>query len=127
MDKTYSAACFTERICTVRICASLVYRNEIIQTKSNTKKSHPFQKRHSTKEDAIFLHAENNCIVSAIRSGFDVDKLKYCSLYVARAVLLDKVNYSPAYVKPCIGCQSAIATYGIKNVYYTTCEGIEYL
>ena len=127
MQKTFAAACDCEKTHTVRICATLVYKNTIICTKSNIKKSHPFQKRHSTNDEAIFLHAENNAIVSVLRMGFDIEKLRYCQLYVARAALFDKKNFSQADVKPCEGCQSSIALYRIRDVFYTTNNGVECL
>ena len=101
--------------------------------RSNVKKTHPFQKKHAPQkhglpnEDAIFLHAENNTIITALRMGFDIDKLKYCQLYVARAALFDKKTFSMADVKPCEGCQSSIALYLIRDVFYTTNNGVDCL
>lgn len=117
------AACNAEKVFSARIAASLVYGKDIIVSKHNESKTHPFQKRFSHHEEAIHLHAENNCIISAIRKGFDINLLKYCSLYVARATMIGG-KFLYGYVKPCTGCQSCLSTYKIKNVFYTTTNGI---
>lgn len=113
-----------------RIVAVLYHRNKIIAKGINKEKSHPFQARFAKNEHAIFIHAEIDAIKNAIDAGYQ-DLLPKCHMIVARA----KTNINPAFTsegklgirnvmvpgiaKPCEGCQSAIALYGIPEVYHT--------
>ena len=79
MDKTFDIAIKSPLVFRARICSTLVYRNIIICSKCNSTKTHPFQRKYSHHNDAINLHSENHCLISAIRAGFDIENLKYCS------------------------------------------------
>jgi len=104
-----------------RLAAALVHKNSIISIGINKKKTHPFMRDYGKNDEAIYLHAEIDCIVNALRHVSADDISKY-SLYVLRA----KKNGN-GMAKPCEGCQRAIAQFGIKDVYYTTDEGFNYL
>lgn len=108
-----------------RMAAVLVDRKgRIVSEGQNKKKSHPFQGRFSKNEDAIFLHAETECILNYIKSKRDVERLPKHTMYVARARRTSNgKTIIPGMAKPCEGCQRALATFGIEKVYYTTNEG----
>lgn len=129
MDQTYKVAIDNPKTFNASIAATLVYRNrKIICTCTNTTKSNPFQKKFSRHQDAIFLHAENSCIVSALRKGIGINQFQDCSLYVAKASeSQDKKTFYPSLSKPCIGCQRSIFQFGIGRIYFSTLSGVEEL
>lgn len=78
----------------------------------NRPKTHPLQKEFGRNEHSIFLHAEMDAIVQALRNN---DDFSGSSIYVARLYKNGKVAPS----KPCSGCQDALDHFGILNVYHT--------
>lgn len=116
------------RIAGARVAAAIVYRNWEPFYGVNSLKSHPFQKRFCSNENAIFLHAELEAIKNAVEM-LHPELMEYTTLYIARMKYKDqtKKGMIQGLAKPCIGCHRAIATFGIKNVCYTTDEGIEWL
>ena len=109
-----------EPVSRMRLAACLVYKNQIVAMGINKRKTHPFQQQYSKNDEAIYLHAETDCIVNALRTMSAVD-LKKCSLYIMRIKKRDEnaKNYISGLAKPCSGCQRAIAQFDIKNVYYS--------
>lgn len=106
-----------------RIAAGLIYKGELVTVGYNKLKSHPFQKRFSKNDDAIFLHAENDCLVNAINEIPDIlTYLDKCALLVARSKR-GPSGWVAGIAKPCSGCQRAAAHFGISKVYYTNDEG----
>lgn len=106
-----------EPVAQARITAALVYKNEIISFGINQRKSHPFQAKYGKNEDAIFLHAENDAIINAIRNT-SIDDLSKCSLYVCRTKKFEG-SYVFGLARPCSGCTRAIASVDIQKVYYS--------
>lgn len=84
-------------------------------------KSHPMAARFSKNEQAIFLHAEVAAIKNALRE-IEVTDLEKMEMYICR--VKKPKPFSKRWVwglaKPCIGCQRAIAEFGLKRVVYTT-------
>ena len=118
-----------EPISGVRVSAALVYRNEIISIGTNKKKSHPFQKKYATNEEAIFLHAETDAIYNALRKH-NTNIVSRAKLYICRMKWGNdkKAFHIQGLAKPCPGCQRAIANFNIKHVCYTLDDtGLEYL
>lgn len=111
-----------------RVAALLVHRNELIAVGYNKMKSHPMAKRFQKHEEALYLHAEVDCIKNALRV-VDVDYLPKCTMYVLRVKHPDNSNkkFVRGLAKPCSGCNMAIDTFGIKKVYFTTNEGYDTL
>ena len=111
-----------------KLAASLVIRNEIISIGYNSYKSHPLQKRFSKNIEAIFKHAEVDCIVNALRH-VDSSDLERATLYVYRVKKLtkDHVYWSDGYSEPCCGCKQAIEHFKIKKVIYSTEEDGSYV
>jgi deoxycytidylate deaminase len=103
-----------------RLAAAIVYKNQVISIGVNQKKSHPFQAKYSTNEDAIFLHAETDTIRTALRHLTE-KQLSKATLYVCRIKHEDGPNTPLIWglAKPCVGCQRAIATFDIKGVVYS--------
>jgi len=104
-----------------KIASCIVFDGEIFPVGINRRKSHPFQAKYSRNENSIYLHAEIQAIVNALRF-LDVEDLLKSDLYICRMKNIDGV-YVPGLSKPCEGCFKAIVEFGIKNVYYTTNEG----
>jgi deoxycytidylate deaminase len=111
-----------------RLSACLVYKNEIIGMGFNKKKSHPFQRKFSKHEEAIYLHAEIDAIKNALKN-VDAETISKSTLYIMRVKYEDMnaKRFVRGLSKPCEGCARAIAQFGIKKVYYTTEEGFDYL
>lgn len=107
-----------------RISACLAIKNQIISFGYNHRRTHPLQKQFAKNSHAIYLHAEIHSIVNALNQ-VDKSDLKNATMYIARAKKNpvgrgnSKYTTSPGLAKPCQGCQSAIAAFGIKKVFYT--------
>jgi deoxycytidylate deaminase len=97
-----------------RHAAAIVYRNKIIALGNNQLKTHPFQQKYGKNEHCLFLHAEIDAIIRAIRN-YGPDVLKKSSLYVLRTTKTGRIKDSC----PCSGCQKAIEAFDIKNVFHT--------
>jgi len=109
-----------------RIKAGLIYKNELLFVGTNRMKSHPFQKKFGKNEDAIYLHAEIDCIVNALRNDMSLDEISKSTMLVVRNKRQGK-KWVDGIAKPCLGCQRAIAHFNIMNVIYTTDEGVDCL
>lgn len=102
---------------TARIAAAVVLKGEIISIGVNSYKSDPLQAKYSKNEHAIYLHAEIAAIKKALKR-INKEDLKKCDMYIVRRKLDNGVMCN-AIAKPCVGCQRAIDTYRINNIYYT--------
>lgn len=111
----------------VKLAASLVYQNEIISVGYNSLKTHPMQKRFSKNIEAIFKHAEVDCIINALRH-VDPSDLERATLYVYRVKKLTKDHnyWSDGYAEPCCGCKQAINHFKLRKVVYSTDEDYSY-
>jgi len=111
-----------------KIAACIVIKNKIISFGINQKKTHPFQYKYSKNSMSIYLHAETDAIRNALKF-ISVDDMKKATLYVVR-VKHNKDNHSKLMFglsKPCKGCFSAISTFNLKRVVYSTDYGYEEL
>lgn len=113
-------------VATARIAACVVYKNEIVSFGINRLKTHPFQAKFGKNSNAIFLHAETDCIKNALRE-LSPDDLQRSSLYICRVKYTNKYKERLVFgiAKPCPGCMRAIASFGIRNVFYS-CENGNY-
>lgn len=111
-----------------RLAAAVVIRNDIIAIGFNRKKTHPFQAQFQTNDKQIYLHAETDAINRALKY-ISKDELRKATLYVARVKYKDNRNKKAIWAEsmPCIGCQKAINSYGIKNVVHTCNDGYKYM
>ena len=95
-------------------CAILVSKKGNQYIGYNRRKSHPLQDKFKRNPHSIFLHAEIEAILKALKAGEDISK---CNLYVART-LKDK-SHTIGNSKPCKGCMEAIHYFGIKHIEHT--------
>lgn len=100
-----------------RLAACIVKSNKIISFGHNQQKTHPLQLRFARNKNAVYLHAEIDVIRNALRD-VSLEDLSKSTLYIARV----KKNGDEGISKPCKGCMSAIETFGIKRVVFTTEE-----
>jgi len=115
----------SEGAANAKLAACIVSKNQVVSFGFNRLKSHPFQKRFGKNSDAIFLHAETDAILNALKS-VDVDDLRKSTLYVCRVKKINK-KFCWGLAKPCEGCTRAIATFNIRNVIYTDDDGFKTL
>ena len=75
-------------------------------------------------EHAVYLHAEVAAIKNALRE-IDVDDFSKCDIYITR--VKKEAPFTKKFVwglaKPCIGCERAIAEFGLKRTIYTCDDG----
>jgi deoxycytidylate deaminase len=111
-----------------RHAAAVVIKNKVVGMGVNSYKTHPFQTKYASKDEAIYLHAETSAIKDALRT-VPVEELGRATLYVARVKKKGpkSIEYINAMSKPCEGCERCIADFGIRTVIYTTEEGIDML
>lgn len=118
-----------EPVSAARLAAAVVFKNEILSIGINKKKTHPFQKKYSTNDSAIFLHAETDAIYNALRK-YGTNVVARSNLYICRMKWNNdkKGIFIQGLAKPCGGCQKAIATFNIKHVCYSLdIEGFDFL
>ena len=116
LDEALQLARAGGRVGGARLGAVLVISNRVVSMGQNIYKSHPLQKRFARRPDAIFQHAEINCLVNFLRSN-DQSELTKATLYVGR-VFGEEMEFV-GEAKPCPGCSKAIHHYGIKKVVHT--------
>ena len=78
----------------------------------NRYRTHPLQKKFGRNRNSVYLHAEIDAIVKAMRYEKSIMGAR---LYVARVLK----NGRPALAKPCPGCQRAIMAFRIGKVEWT--------
>jgi deoxycytidylate deaminase len=111
----------TPKVSSCKVSAAVVYKNRIVSYGVNSYKTSPFQKKYGKNEHAIFLHAEIAAIKNASRH-LTLSQLSHSVLIICRVN-----DQGLAMSKPCVGCQRAIIEFGIKQVFFTTVDGIEQL
>lgn len=111
----------------VHVGCVAVYQGNVIGIGCNTNKTHPKQKYYNryrgiTTDNAKCapkLHAEISCLNSLRNLDIQFSKVK---LYIYRS----RIDQEHGMARPCPACMAAIKDFGIKNVYYTTDEGMAY-
>ena len=122
-----------------RFISAIVDKNRIIAYGTNQAKTHTFQLEYNTQSRHTLLskdisdfkdtlekysfniHSETNAIKNAV-TRVSLERLAKCDIYVARAKLVNGV-FVYGNAKPCEGCFSAIESFGLNNLYYTTDTG----
>ena len=117
-QKVLELASKSDRVFRSKHAAAVYYKGRLLATGTNKKKTHPMMSRFCKHPEAVWLHAEIDCIVKVI-NYYGTDILKSCQLYVARVCL----DGSLANSQPCEGCQKAIEAFGIPTVHFTTRRG----
>lgn len=116
LDEAIELARAGDRVGGARIGALLVIGNRVVSMGQNVYKTHPLQKRFGKNPEAIYQHAEMNCLINFLRRN-DREELSRATLYIARVMGQDAEHIGLA--KPCCGCEAAIHSYGIKKVVHT--------
>jgi tRNA(Arg) A34 adenosine deaminase TadA len=113
----------TERAYNTKISAAIAIKGQIISTGRNQKRTHPLAARFQKHKDAIYLHAETAAIANSL-NHMHKDELKRATLYVHRVKHphARTAEWCDGLARPCIGCQAAIAAFGIPRVIYSTDE-----
>lgn len=96
-----------------RLAAGLLYKGHLVATGVNSYKSHPLATKYGKNPEAIFLHAEVDCIKNALKL-LSLRELAKCDMYVVRI----KNDGSYGNSMPCQGCTRAIAEFGVRSVTY---------
>ena len=98
--------------------AGLVYRGRLLAVGFNRPKTHPKAAQYSKHEEAIYLHAELDCLLRGVQR-YGLQKVSRCTMFVARVLQ----NGSLGSSCPCEGCERALRTFNVKKVWYTTERG----
>jgi hypothetical protein len=103
-----------------RICASVVYRHrDVVSLGFPRKKTHPIQAKFGKNKEAIYIHAEVEALLRAMR----VTKLnaKDYSIYIARVKRPGafSTDFIEGDARPCKGCGSFIHFCGLSQVIHT--------
>jgi len=104
---------------TFRLAAGVLFKGHLVATGINSYKTHPVMLQGDYREHQVYLHAEASAIVRATRL-LSPKELTKSSLYVVRVKKDLTGRWLEANAMPCKGCFSLIASYGIKQVEWTT-------
>jgi deoxycytidylate deaminase len=107
-----------------KLAAALAHKKTIISIGTNELRTHPLQGKFRKNNDAVFLHAEIAAIANAL-NHMNKDDLRDSTLYVHRVKRKSSLNHKDwidGLAFPCEGCTSAIISFGIKRVVYSTDE-----
>ena len=107
----------------VRMSAGIVYRKHLIATGVNQMKTHPLMMGKGYRKDQLYMHAEVDAIRNALRL-ITPAQLTQCELYVVRVKRphIGSSDWIHGLAKPCPGCASTIAGFGISNIHLTEDE-----
>ena len=101
-----------------------VYHGQVIGLGYNTNKTHPIQKyynKYREPSDTMLpkLHAEISCLNQIKHFNINFSKVK---LYIYRI----RKDQPFGMARPCLSCMAAIRDLGIRDIYYTTNDGLSY-
>ena len=107
-----------------------VYQGHIIGSASNANKTHPIQKKYnihrvSNNIDLQVIEPKVHAEIACLCSINDIDKsIKWnrVKLYIYRPCIIKEYGMA----RPCSACMDAIKSKGIRDIYYTTNDGIAY-
>jgi len=108
----------------VRMAAGIVYKKHLISSGVNSYKSHPMMSEdNGYRNGQIYMHAEVAAIRNALRL-ITPQQLSKCSIYIVRVKRphINSKKWIHGLAKPCPGCASLIASFGIENVFWTEDE-----
>lgn len=104
-----------------KLCAAVVHKHrEIISIGYPKRKTHPLQAQFAKNTHAVYLHAETDALIKAIRIGYKFDQ-RHTSVYVARVKQISSSvkEFIKGDSTPCTGCMSLIEHLGIVKVHWT--------
>lgn len=99
-----------------------VYHGKIIGVGCNTNKTHPVQKYYNQFRDSSEtfipkLHAEINCLNQIKNFNINFSKVR---LYIYRI----RKDQPYGMSRPCPSCMAAVKDLGIREIYYTSNDGL---
>lgn len=115
--------------------AVITYKGRIIGHGHNSEKTDPMQQRYNelyrdfNNADGAMIRHSVHAEISAIKDvsypvGINVDWSK-AKIYVYRICKGRPMGYGMS--RPCPACMAALRDIGIRNVYFTTNDGLSYL
>lgn len=118
-DTLFKLAVDTEQVANAKIVSLITIGRKVIAFGSNRYKTHPMQFRFQKNCNAVFLHAEIDAIVNALKR-LTVDELAKANLYILRVKRAGRTGpYITGKSMPCEGCMKAINAFNLKNVFFT--------
>ena len=90
--------------------AGIWLKGALIAVGVNQRKTHTLQLKYGKNKWTLYLHAEVDAIKNFLQTH-RVASLRTARMYVYRSGFRSS--------KPCLGCQRAIANFGIRKVYWT--------
>ena len=111
-----------------KLAAAIVNKRTIISIGLNEMRTHPLQGKFKKNNDSLFLHAEIAAIANAL-NHIPKEELRDSSLFVYRVKRKSSFNHRDwidGIAFPCEGCMSAIISFGLKRVIYSTDEQDKY-
>lgn len=110
-----------------RLCAGVIHKHkDIVSLGFCRRKTHPLQAQFGTNRHCVFLHAEIDALIKALR----VTKMnsKEYSIYIARVKQRGSNDFvfDQGLAQPCIGCTKFIHNCGLKQIYWTLDQKIGY-
>jgi deoxycytidylate deaminase len=104
----------------------VVYKNNIIASGFNCKKTHPLQRiynkeRFDSDDTPHYIHAETHALTTIINDN--ELNWKKVHLYILR-IKGNPENEEFGLARPCPSCLKLIKNLGIINIHYTTNDGI---
>lgn len=109
-----------------KLAAALTYKRDIISIGVNEMKTHPLQIQFGKNEMSIFLHAEISAIANAL-NHVNKEDLRKTTLYIHRVKRTGpNSDWVDGLACPCDGCSSAILSFKIPRVIYSTNQAGKY-
>ena len=115
--------------------AVIAYKGHIIGRGHNSTKTHPMQQRYNemyrtfnNENDSGIVHSIHAEAAAILSIPYIIGKetdFKHAKIYVYRIAPGKRLGYGCS--KPCPACMAMINDIGIRNVYYTSDEGLSYL
>lgn len=94
--------------------AFLIKSNVIHKIGTNKKRTHPETSKHPYHEGEVGIHAELDCILKSNKE--DLSDYKMIVLRIDR-------NENLTMSKPCLGCQSVLSQFNIKDIWHSDKNG----
>lgn len=109
-----------------KLAAAITHKRDLVSIGINEMRTHPLQKQFGVNDMALFLHAEISAIANAL-NYIDKNDLKKSTLYIHRVKRTGPLSdWVDGLACPCDGCSSAIVSFGIPRVIYSTNETGKY-
>lgn len=97
--------------------AVIVHRGKIIASGYNSLQEH--------KTYSYSIHAEIATLKDFLKRNKNIDILPECYIYVVR-IGKESMDFPTKMSKPCSNCYNSVKKYGLKKIYWSTNENINY-